>query len=68
MTEDFLRAYKSTIDFWAEDLKVRPLVSPDVKEVSEPGVVMQDENVKSKRCHCSAPSGTAGVGVPVRFP
>jgi ribonuclease BN (tRNA processing enzyme) len=46
MTEDFLRAYKATIDFWAEDLKVRPLVSPDVKEVSEPGVVMQDENVK----------------------
>jgi len=46
MTEDFLRAYKATINFWAEDLKVRPLVSPDVKEVSEPGIVMQDENVR----------------------
>ncbi len=46
MTEDFLRAYKATIDFWVEDLKVKPLVSPDVKEVSAPGTVMQDENVK----------------------
>lgn len=46
MTEDFLRAYKATIDFWVEDLKVKPLVSPDVKEVSAPGVVMEDENVK----------------------
>jgi ribonuclease BN (tRNA processing enzyme) len=46
MTEDFLRAYKATIDFWVEDLKVKPLVSPDVKEVSAPGAVMQDENVK----------------------
>jgi ribonuclease BN (tRNA processing enzyme) len=46
MTEDFLRAYKATIDFWVEDLKVKPLVSPNVKEVSAPGAVMQDENVK----------------------
>jgi ribonuclease BN (tRNA processing enzyme) len=45
MTEDFLRAYKATIDFWVEDLKVKPLVSPDVREVSAPGTVMQDENV-----------------------
>lgn len=46
MTQDFLRAYKTTIDFWVEDLKVKPLASPDVKEVSAPGPVMQDENVK----------------------
>ena len=46
MTEDFLRAYKATTDFWVEDLKVKPLVSPDVHEVSKPGTVMQDENVK----------------------
>jgi ribonuclease BN (tRNA processing enzyme) len=36
MTEDFLRAYKATIDFWVEDLKVKPLVSPEVKEVLAP--------------------------------
>jgi ribonuclease BN (tRNA processing enzyme) len=46
MTEDFLRAYKATIDFWVEDLKVKRFVSPSVKEVSIPGPVMQDENVK----------------------
>jgi hypothetical protein len=40
MTEDFLRAYKATIDFWVEDLKVKPLVPPDVMEVSAPGAVM----------------------------
>jgi len=46
MTEDFLRAYKSTIDFWAEDFKMKPLALPDVKEVSTPGALLQDENVK----------------------
>ena len=46
MTEDFLRAYKATIDFWVEDLKVKPLVSPDVNEVSAAGTVMRDETVK----------------------
>lgn len=25
MTEDILRAYKTTIDFWAEDFKMKPL-------------------------------------------
>ena len=46
MTEDFLRAYKTTVDFWAEDLKMTPLVTIDVKEVSVAGSVMQDDNVK----------------------
>jgi len=46
MTEDFLRAYKATIDLWVEDLKVKPLVPPDVMEVSAPGAVMQEGNVK----------------------
>src|SRR5215472_7471404 len=46
MTEDFLRAYKATIDFWVEDLRVKPLVPLDVKEVFGPGVVMKDQNVK----------------------
>lgn len=46
MTDDFLRAYKATIDFWVEDLKVKPLMPPEVKEISAAGAVMQDENVK----------------------
>src|SRR5579871_464369 len=45
MTKDFLRAYKATIDFWVQDFKVKPLVSPEVNEVSAPGTVMRDENV-----------------------
>jgi ribonuclease BN (tRNA processing enzyme) len=46
MTEDFLRAYKTTVDFWAEDFKMTPLTTVDVKEVSAAGPVMQDDNVK----------------------
>ena len=46
MTEDFMRAYKQTVDFWAEDMKMQPLASVSVQEVSAPGVVMQDDNVK----------------------
>lgn len=46
MTNDFLHAYKATIDFWVEDLKVKPLVPPEVSEVSEAGTVMKDESVK----------------------
>jgi ribonuclease BN (tRNA processing enzyme) len=46
MTADFIRAYKQTIDFWAEDFHIKPLVSLDVKEISAAGPVMQDDNVK----------------------
>lgn len=46
MTDDFMRAYKTTVDFWADDFKMKPLVSVDVKEVSTAGPVMQDNNVK----------------------
>lgn len=46
MTEDFMRAYKTTVDFWAEDFKMKPLVAVDVKEVSAAGLVTQDDSVK----------------------
>lgn len=46
MTEDFLRAYKTTIDFWAEDLKMKPLTTVDVQEVAAAGPVTQDDRVK----------------------
>ena len=46
MTDDFLRAYRQTVEFWAEDLKMTPLTAVDVQEISGPGVVMQDDNVK----------------------
>ena len=46
MTEDFLRAYKTTIDFWAEDLKMKPITAVNVQEISAAGPVTQDDNVK----------------------
>jgi ribonuclease BN (tRNA processing enzyme) len=46
MTEGFLRAYQTTIDFWAEDFKMKPLGMIDVGEVPAAGAVMQDANVK----------------------
>jgi ribonuclease BN (tRNA processing enzyme) len=46
MTEDLLRAYRTTIDFWAEDFKLPPLVKVGVQEVSAAGTFTEDENVK----------------------
>ena len=46
MTDDFMRAYKQTIDFWVEDFHVQPLTRVDVKEISSAGPVMQNDNVK----------------------
>jgi ribonuclease BN (tRNA processing enzyme) len=46
MTEGFLRAYETTIGFWAEDFKLKPLGMIDVSEVSAAGPVTQDDNVK----------------------
>jgi ribonuclease BN (tRNA processing enzyme) len=46
LTEDFMRAYKTTVDFWVEDFKMTPLVAVDVKEVSAAGPVTRDDNVK----------------------
>ena len=46
MTDDFMRAYKQTVDFWAEDFHMTPLTQVEVKEISAAGPVMQDDNVK----------------------
>lgn len=46
MTDDWMRAYKQTVDFWAEDFHMEPLSSVDVNEISSAGPVTQDENVK----------------------
>lgn len=46
MTDDILHAYKTTIDFWAEDFKMKPLTAVEVKEISAVGPVMQDDIVK----------------------
>src|SRR5262249_43453040 len=46
MTEGFMRAYKQTVDFWAEDFHMKPLTSVDVQEISAAGPVTEDDNVK----------------------
>jgi hypothetical protein len=46
MTDDFMRAYKRTVDFWAEDFHMKPLTSVNVQEISAAGLVTQDDNVK----------------------
>lgn len=46
MTDDFMRAYRQTVDFWAEDFHMKPLTSVDVTEIPGAGPVMQDDNVK----------------------
>jgi ribonuclease BN (tRNA processing enzyme) len=46
MTDDFMKAYKTTVDFWAEDLKMQPFTTVNVSEISGVGPVMQDDNVK----------------------
>lgn len=46
MTDDWMRAYKQTVDFWVEDFHMEPLSSVNVKEISSAGPVMQDDNVK----------------------
>lgn len=46
MTDDFMRAYKQTVEFWAEDFHMKPLTSVGVTEIPGAGPVMQDDNVK----------------------
>jgi ribonuclease BN (tRNA processing enzyme) len=46
MTDDFMRAYKQTVDFWAEDFHMQPLTSVNVQEIAAAGPVTQDDNVK----------------------
>lgn len=46
MTEDYIRSMRTTIDFWAEDLKMKPLETVDVTEIPGAGPVMADDNVK----------------------
>jgi ribonuclease BN (tRNA processing enzyme) len=47
MTDDLLRAYRPTIDFWRDDHPtLPPFAALDVREVSAAGAVTEDENVR----------------------
>jgi ribonuclease BN (tRNA processing enzyme) len=62
MTEDILRAYKTTIDFWAEDFKMKPLETIKVQEISAVGPVMQDGSVKVSATIVPHPPVTPALG------
>jgi ribonuclease BN (tRNA processing enzyme) len=62
MTEGLLGSYKTTIDFWSEDFKMKPLRMIDVSEVSVAGQVMQDENVKVAAIVVKHPPVTPSLG------
>ena len=67
MTEDFLRAYKTTIAFWAEDFKMMPLGMIDVTEVSGAGPVMHDDNVTVTSTVVQHPPVTPALGYRFEF-
>jgi ribonuclease BN (tRNA processing enzyme) len=46
MTVDYLKSMQTTIGFWSEDMKMKPIESVEVIEVPGAGPVMQDDNVK----------------------
>ena len=62
MTEDFIKAYRQTIDFWAEDFHIKPLSAVDVKEIAAAGPVMQDDNVKVSSVVVNHPPVTPALG------
>ena len=68
MTEDFLRAYKTTIGFWAEDYKIAPLGMIEVGEMAAAGKVMADANVTVSAIPVSAPAGDTVIGLSLRLP
>jgi hypothetical protein len=54
MTEDFLRAYKTTVDFWAEDLRMQPRHGRDEGVVGETALPNNGFSNKSPLSHTSA--------------
>lgn len=62
LTADFMRAYKQTVDFWAEDFHLKPLRSVHVQEISAAGPVTQDENVKVSAIIVQHPSVKPALG------
>ena len=53
MTEDFMRAYKQTVDFWAEDFHMKPLTSVNVQEIFAAG---RSRRTRTLRCRRSLSS------------
>jgi ribonuclease BN (tRNA processing enzyme) len=62
MTQDFLRAYRQTVDFWSEDFHLKPLHALAVKEIAGAGAVSEDENVKVSSVVVNHPPVTPALG------
>lgn len=62
MTQDFLRAYRTTIGFWAEDYKIPPLGMIEVGEIASAGKVMADANVAVSAILVQHPPVTPSLG------
>jgi ribonuclease BN (tRNA processing enzyme) len=68
MTEGFLSAYRTTVDFWAEDFHVPPLRAIVVQEISEGGRVMSDGIVTVYSTLVEHPSVAPALGYRFDFP
>ena len=68
MTADYFRSAKPTIDFWAEDFRIPPLQMIEVQEISNPGPVIQDNNVKVTSALVQHPPVTPALAYRFDFP
>lgn len=68
MTQDFLRSARVTIDFWSEDLKMKPLTGIAVQEMPAAGSVMHDDNVKVTSVLVQHPPVRPAYGYRFDFP
>jgi len=68
MTQDLLRAYQATINFWAEDFKLPPFGMIDVHDLPTAGPVMHDDHVKVTSVLVQHPPVTPAYGYRFDFP
>jgi ribonuclease BN (tRNA processing enzyme) len=68
MTKDYLRSQQATLQFWSEDLHAPPLTSIPVREFSDSGFVMSDENVRVTAVRVEHPPVNPAFGYRFDFP
>lgn len=69
MTEDFMRAYKQTVDFWAEDFHMKPLTSVNVQEIRcRSGNAGRQRQGVGDPCRASASEASAGLSLRLQGP
>ncbi len=68
MTKDYLRSQQATVQFWSEDTRASPLTAVPVKEFSDSGFVMFDENVRVTAVRVEHPPVNPAFGYRFDFP